>query len=89
MTKPESPEMLVAIGRSMLVAIGRSIDDILNGPDKPKTTAYFVLLFPFGATEYNGNYVTNANREDLLRTLKELIARIEEPGPNRKEPLNA
>lgn len=39
---------------------------------------FALLVFPFGhGADHRINYISNANREDMLATMKEFIARVE------------
>lgn len=62
-----------------LRALGRRIDAFLN-PLKAmtghQTTGFCLLMFDFGKTG-RMNYLSNADRGDMLKALKELIANIE------------
>jgi hypothetical protein len=68
--------------RVQMQALGKGIDMILN-PDGTKTTGFVVLMFELG-TKGRMNYISNADRDDMLTALKELVARFEgrysEPG---------
>lgn len=73
--------------------IGRGLDDILNGENCPrdkKKWGFAFLVFPFGeAPEGRINYLSNAEREDMLVSMKEFIARAEgnyvEPSNNNQK----
>lgn len=62
--------------REKLQALGLGLDLALNGEKQPKETGFVVLLFGFG-DDKRMNYISNANREDMLSALKELIAIFE------------
>ena len=47
-----------------------------KGHDRKVAFALFVFKFGSGP-DHRSNYVSNANREDMLATLKEFIARAE------------
>ena len=59
-------------------ALAAGIDDILNGEVRPKKNAFVLLMAEFGVIE-NGriNYISNADRADIVAMLKEYLARIE------------
>jgi len=59
-----------------MTAVARSIDQFFNGAEGGKTVGFVLMVFPFG----NGgrcNYMSNANRDDIVATLKEQIRRFE------------
>ena len=58
--------------RGYAEAIGGSLDDLVEGGG----VGYAVLLFNFGA-EGNMAYGSNANRKDMIKALRELIAELE------------
>lgn len=58
-------------------ALARALDKLLNGSG-PKKNGFVLLTFEFGnAGQGAVNYVSNANRDDMIATMKELIARFE------------
>ena len=61
--------------------IGRAIDMSFNGNANPidKKVAFALFIFPFGQPngEHRANYISNAQRPDIIATLKEFIARME------------
>lgn len=70
-------------------AIAGGLDDILNGPVRPRRLAFVVLVAEIGKID-NGkvNYVSNANKQDILAMMKEYIARAEGrhvEGPETKQ----
>lgn len=63
--------------REQMRDLGRLIDQYFN-PDGVKVTGFALLVFPFGSgDDHRSNYISNANREDMLATMKEFIARAE------------
>jgi len=67
--------------RHVMNALAALIDDLLNGqvPTGGTKNGFALLVFPFGQPndEHRSNYVSNANRDDMLATMKEFIARSE------------
>ena len=62
--------------------IAGMLDDIFNGKDCPKGKkkwGFALLVFPFGepGDQSRINYISNAERQDMLAALKEFIARNE------------
>lgn len=72
--QPIQPEYI-----EVMRALGRAIDETLNDDEGPKTTGFCLLVFPFGQSnnEHRCNYLSNADREDMIATMKEFIARAE------------
>ena len=57
--------------------IAKALDATLNG-DLPRKIGFVVLTFPFGdAPGRRVNYVSNAERADIVTSLKEIVARFE------------
>lgn len=64
------------------------LDKILNGNTKPKPNGFCLMVFPF--EDFNGrcNYISNAQRDEVLILLKEQVARFEgrlAPEPKGKQ----
>ncbi len=58
--------------------IARTIDRILNGDRRPKQFGFALFIFEFGKTEGGRvNYVSNADRPDMLVAVREWLARAE------------
>lgn len=56
----------------------RGIDDIFNGDVRPKRVAFCLLAAEFGKMEGGRvNYISNANRADMICMVKEWLARME------------
>lgn len=62
--------------REQMKKIARAIDRMFNGDEKPKKVAFFLAVFPFGS-EGRFNYMSNADRRDIIVLLKEMTARFE------------
>jgi hypothetical protein len=66
--------------KKQMHAIAHTLDEFLNGTEGEKLTGFCVLMFPFGdgnPSRDRINYISNANRQDMLIALKELVARFE------------
>jgi hypothetical protein len=65
--------------RQMMTAIARAVDEILNGPSPggKKKNGFILMCFPFEGHEGRCNYMSNANRADVVTMLKEQIKRFE------------
>lgn len=63
-------------------AMAKSIDDFLNGVERPRKVGFALLVFEFG--NFDGgrvNYISNALRAEMLAAMKEFIARAEGMDP--------
>lgn len=71
---PIEPEFI-----EMMNTVARGLDKIFNGETKGKDrkTAFVLLVFPFHEHEGRANYISNANRADVVTMLKEQIKRFE------------
>lgn len=60
-------------------SIARVIDEYLNGKDRaaPRQHGFVLMMFPMG--DHGGwcNYMSNADRADIMLLLKEQLARFE------------
>lgn len=62
--------------RAKLRALAETIDEFLN-PYDPKDTGFIVLMFPFEASEGRCNYISNADRQDVMAMLREQLSYFE------------
>jgi hypothetical protein len=67
---PDSPRD--ANTREQLQAIGRAIDEGL-----PQGWGFFLMAFPFNDAPGRMNYISNANRTDVIKLMKEWIEKEE------------
>jgi len=58
-------------------AVADGIDKIFNGEERPKKTGFVLLVFPFHDHEGRCNYISNAERDDVVILLKEQRALFE------------
>lgn len=59
-------------------ALAKGLDDILNGKGRPRRYGFALFTFEFGKTEGGRvNYVSNADREEMLVAVREWLARAE------------
>lgn len=73
--QPVEPEF-----RQKMRDVGDAIDLVFNGGLKghDRKVGFALFIFKFGqGDDHRSNYISNANREDMLATLKEFIARAE------------
>jgi hypothetical protein len=59
--------------------LARLLDKVLNGDAKghDRKTGFVLLVFPFEGSEGRCNYISNADRDDVVVMLKEQIKRFE------------
>lgn len=59
--------------------LARQIDHLFNGDlrGKDREVGFVLLVFPFGGAEGRANYISNADRADIVTLLKQQIARFE------------
>lgn len=58
--------------------MARTIDGILNGEQRPRRLGFALFVFEFGKVEGGRvNYVSNADRPDMLVAVREWLARAE------------
>jgi hypothetical protein len=63
---------------AIMQTMASTIDGFLNGKQQPKRLGFVIMVFPFDAPEgARTNYVSNADREDMIVALKEVVARFE------------
>jgi hypothetical protein len=62
----------------MMNNLARAIDEMFNGElrGKDRKTGFVMIVFEFGDTG-RANYISNAERADVVTLLKEQIARFE------------
>lgn len=63
----------------LMNGLAHTLDEIFNGdahgPDRK--TGFILMVFPFGNTDGRANYISNAERADVVTMLKEQLARFE------------
>ena len=64
--------------REELLDLARFLDKVLNGAAEPKvrTVGFCLLVFHFGDPG-RCNYVSNTQRDDVIRLLREQLAKFE------------
>jgi hypothetical protein len=65
--------------RDQMQRLARVLDSVLNdgatGDDRK--TGFCLMIFPFADFGGRANYISNANRDDIIILLKEQLARFE------------
>jgi hypothetical protein len=57
--------------REIMEAFGKAITEILPGK------GYFLLIFEFNSSNDRANYISNGERADVIKSMKEFIERTE------------
>lgn len=81
-TKPAKPTLgdapIEAKYREQMNSMAQYLDRCFNGPElSGKNTGFVLMTFEFGGDKGRCNYISNANREDVVVLLKEQLARFE------------
>jgi hypothetical protein len=65
--------------RRKMNALARTLDEWFNGESKGKDreVGFVLLVFEFGDKPGRANYISNADRADVVTLLKEQLARFE------------
>jgi hypothetical protein len=66
--------------RDLMNALARILDQSLNGPVKhytEKKNGFVLMVFPFDGHEGRCNYISNANRDEVVVMMKHQVARFE------------
>jgi len=71
MTAPIEPKYV-----SVLQTLGRDLNKLLN-PDGVKRVGFAVLMFDLNTSEGRMNYISNAQREDMVTAMKEFLSNLE------------
>lgn len=64
--------------REQMNALAASLDKVLSHGHLPlRKTGFILLVFPFADHDGRCNYISTANREDVIVLLKEQLARFQ------------
>jgi hypothetical protein len=65
--------------RRMMNTLASTLDELFNGDATggDRKTGFILMVFPFGNTDGRANYISNAERADVVNMLKEQLARFE------------
>lgn len=74
--------------RTMMNGVARGLDEVFNGDLRghARKVGWCLIIFNFGDGPGRANYISNADRADVVVLLKEQLARFEgmpEPKPGR------
>lgn len=60
-------------------ALAHTIDELFNGDlrGKDRKVGFVLMVFPFYGEKGRANYISNADRRDVVTLLKEQLARFE------------
>lgn len=68
----------MASTEEIMRGMAKAMDQALNGSNGKKENGFVILIFPFdGPDGARVNYVSNADRRDIVAALKEITARFE------------
>lgn len=68
-------------------AVMAAINEMYNTPGQPKRVGLVLLMFPYGVSDGQANYVSNgANREDMILFLEETAKRLRQREDNYRLP---
>ena len=73
-------EPIDAAYREQMNRVAASLDTVFNGDKrgKDRSIGFVLLMFPFDTVEgARTNYISNADRKDIVVALKEIVARFE------------
>lgn len=72
------PDPIQAKYREGMNALATHLDHAFNGDDRPRKIGFVLLMAEFGQIEGGRvNYISNADRQDIIAMLKEWLARAE------------
>jgi len=63
--------------REQMQRLAQTLDEILNPDQTNKETGFCLMMFDFGDGPGRCNYISNANRAEVVTLLKEQLARFE------------
>ena len=71
---PIEPEYL-----AQMSAVAQTLDQVFNGEAKGhnRSVGFVLLVFPFGEREGRCNYISNGDRNDVAKLLREQAKRFE------------
>lgn len=79
--KPNGEGPVEELYRGAMNGLAMMINEILNPDPEKKEHGFCIIMFPFGdVPEPRINFISNANRADMICGLKELIANLEGRG---------
>lgn len=64
---------------AMMNALAESLDEVFNGDARgaDRKNGFILMVFPFHGADGRANYISNAERTDVVTMLKEQLARFE------------
>jgi hypothetical protein len=65
--------------REMMNGVAKGLDDVFNGElrGKRRKVGWCLMVFDFGQGPGRANYISNADRNDVVVLLREQLARFE------------
>jgi len=61
----------------LMNVLAQGIDRCINESPSNRTNGFVLMIFPFSEHGARTNYISNANREDIITLLKEQLSRFE------------
>lgn len=63
----------------LMNTLAHTLDELFNGEARgtDRKNGFILMVFPFGNTDGRANYISNAERADVVTMLKEQLARFE------------
>jgi len=79
MTERLGDEPIEPKHHKMMNALAHALDEVFNGSKKgaDRTTGFCLMVFDFGVGTSRANYISNAERKDVIALLKEQLKRFE------------
>jgi hypothetical protein len=63
--------------REQMHDLAEFLDQLLNPDLENKTTGFVLMMFPMSGHKGRCNYISNGRREDVVRLLRDQLARFE------------
>lgn len=74
--------------KKVMQAIAQSLDQVLNNDMQlggKRTTGFVLMVFPFDDFDGRCNYISSADRKDMIKVLREQLRRFEEQDAENTE----
>jgi hypothetical protein len=66
-----------AVFADKMNALAHAVDELFNFDKNDRKVGFILMVFPFGHEDHRCNYISNADRKDVVVLLKEQLARLE------------
>lgn len=64
------------LSKQAIAVLGQILDQSLNRPDEPRL-GFAMIIFEFGDGNRMSSYISNAERNDMIKALRETVERLE------------